>query len=158
MTQEQKGSNKTIVILLVVIIVLLGAIALYLFAPAIFLGGYVISEGVSEGMEQSKVENTKIQIVQLESGLKLFKVDNGFYPSTNQGLDALIVIPSTGRTPTNYDPEGYVEGKKVPFDQWGNEFIYLGPDQTGGPTYEIISFGPDGIPQTDDDISSRNIE
>ena len=118
---------------------------------------YIVGTNVIGQLDKSKIENTKIQITQLESGLKLFKVDNGFYPDTQQGLDALIVMPSTGREARRYDSSGYLEGEQVPFDQWGSDFIYVGPDQTGTGTYEIISPGPDGIPQTDDDISSRNI-
>ena len=119
---------------------------------------YIVGTNVIGQLDKSKVENTKIQITQLESGLKLFKVDNGFYPDTQQGLDALIVAPTTGREPRRYDPNGYLEGEQIPFDQWGSEFIYIGPDQSGGNTYEIISPGPDGVPQTEDDISSRNIK
>ena len=52
---------------------------------------YIVGTNVIGQLDKSKVENTKIQITQLESGLKLFKVDNGFYPDTQQGLDALIV-------------------------------------------------------------------
>lgn len=118
---------------------------------------YVVGTNVIGQLDKSKIENTKIQIVQLESALKLFKVDNGFYPDTQQGLDALIVMPTTGREPRHYDQSGYLEGDQIPLDQWGSELIYIGPDQTGGTTYEIISPGQDGVPQTEDDISSRNI-
>ncbi|MCH7517923.1 MAG: type II secretion system major pseudopilin GspG [Candidatus Dadabacteria bacterium] len=118
---------------------------------------YVVGTNVIGQLDKSKIENTKIQIVQLESGLKLFKVDNGFYPDTQQGLDALIVMPTTGREPRRYDSSGYLDGDQIPLDQWGSELIYIGPDQTGGTTYEIISPGQDGVPQTEDDISSRNI-
>lgn len=118
---------------------------------------YIVGTNVIGQLDKSKVENTKIQITQLESGLKLFKVDNGFYPDTQQGLDALIVMPTTGREPRRYDSNGYLDGDQVPLDQWGSEFIYIGPDQSGGTTYEIISPGQDGVPQTEDDISSRNI-
>jgi general secretion pathway protein G len=119
---------------------------------------YVVGTNVIPQLDKSKIEITKIQIVQLESGLKLFKVDNGFYPDTQQGLDALIVMPTTGREPRRYDSSGYLGGDQIPLDQWGNEYIYIGPDQTGGTTYEIISPGHDGVPQTEDDISSRNIK
>ncbi|TDI88810.1 MAG: type II secretion system protein GspG [Candidatus Dadabacteria bacterium] len=118
---------------------------------------YVVGTNVIGQLDKSKIENTKIQIVQLESALKLFKVDNGFYPDTQQGLDALIVMPTTGREPRRYDSSGYLDGDQIPLDQWGSELIYIGPDQTGGTTYEIISPGQDGVPQTEDDISSRNI-
>ena len=101
--------------------------------------------------------NTKIQITTLESALKLFKVDNGFYPDTGQGLQALITRPGSGREPMRYNSDGYLDSDQVPFDSWGAEFMYIGPDQIEGNTYEIISPGPDGAAQTEDDISSKDI-
>jgi general secretion pathway protein G len=88
----------------------------------------------------------------------LFKIDNGFYPETQQGLEALVVPPTTGRIPQRYSSDGYLEGGKVPLDQWGNDFIYVGPDQTHDSSFEIISPGPDGVYPSDEDISNRNIQ
>jgi len=119
---------------------------------------YMVGTNVIGKLDQSRVENTKIQMKNLESGLKLFKVDNGFYPETQQGLEALVVEPSVGRVPKRYQRNGYLDGVKVPLDGWESEYIYIGPDQSADGIYEIISPGPDGVPQTDDDISSREVE
>ncbi len=118
---------------------------------------YIVGTNVIGQLDKSKIEQTGIQIKQLESGLKLFKVDNGFYPETQQGLQALISMPTVGREPLKYDPKGYLEADQIPLDAWGAEYIYIGPDQTGDGSYEIISMGPDGTPQNDDDISSRTV-
>lgn len=106
---------------------------------------------------KAKEKTTLTQISNLESAIKLFKLDNGFFPETSQGLRALIEYPNTGREPKNYAKNGYLEANKVPLDGWSNEFIYIGPDQTQNGTYEIRSVGEDGVSNTEDDISSNEI-
>lgn len=118
---------------------------------------YIVGTNVIGRFGEAKKEETKIQIKNLESALKLFKLDNGFYPETQQGLSALIQPPTVGREPCCYARDAYLEGNQVPLDGWKSEFIYIGPDQTGDGTYEIISIGEDAVQQTEDDISSRNI-
>jgi general secretion pathway protein G len=119
---------------------------------------YIVGTNVIGRLDEARKEQTKIQIKQIESALKLFKIDNGFYPETQQGLDALVTPPTVGRTPQRYASDGYLEGGKVPLDQWGNQFIYIGPDQTQDGSFEIISPGPDGVYPSDEDISNRNLE
>ncbi|HIE43959.1 MAG TPA: type II secretion system protein GspG [Candidatus Omnitrophica bacterium] len=92
--------------------------------------------------EEARRVQAKIQIRNIESALKLFKLDNGFYPSTEQGLQALVEKPTTGRIPKNYPEGGYLEGGKVPLDPWGYPYIYLCPGLYGD--YDIISYGRDG--------------
>lgn len=92
--------------------------------------------------DEARVTEAKIQIKNLETALKLFKMDNGFYPSTEQGLQALITPPSTGLIPENYRPGGYLEKKGISSDPWGNEYIYVSPGEQG--EYDIISYGADG--------------
>jgi len=118
---------------------------------------YIVGTNVIGRLDEARKEQTKIQIKQIESALKLFKIDNGFYPETQQGLEALVVPPSVGRIPQRYSTEGYLEGGKTPLDLWGGEFIYIGPDQTQDGSFEIISPGPDGVYPSDEDISNRNI-
>lgn len=119
---------------------------------------YIVGTNVIGRFGEAKRQETKIQIKNLESALKLFKLDNGFYPETQQGLDALIQMPSVGRETCCYIKDGYLDSDRVPLDGWKSEFIYIGPDQTGDGTYEIISFGEDAVERTEDDISSRNIQ
>lgn len=90
--------------------------------------------------EEAKVKTTITQIAQLEQTLGLFHLDNGFYPTTAQGLDALVKMPSLPPEPINYKRGGYM--KKVPKDAWGREFIYESPGEHGD--FDIISFGADG--------------
>ena len=118
---------------------------------------YIVGTNVIGRLEDARKEQTKIQIKQLESALKLYKVDNGFYPETQQGLQALVSPPTVGRLPHRYSAEGYLEGGNVPRDQWGGDLIYIGPDQTQDGSFEIISPGPDGVYPSDEDISSRDL-
>ena len=118
---------------------------------------YIVGTNVIGRLEDARKEQTKIQIKQLESALKLYKVDNGYYPETQQGLQALVSPPTVGRLPQRYSPDGYLEGGNVPRDQWGSDFIYIGPDQTQDGSFEIISSGPDGVYPSDEDISSRDL-
>jgi len=90
--------------------------------------------------DEAKKKTTATQIAQLEQVLGLFHLDNGFYPTTNQGLEALVAKPDTQPEPLNYKKGGYM--KKVPKDAWGNQFIYECPGEHGD--FDIISYGSDG--------------
>lgn len=94
--------------------------------------------------DDARVAQAKVQIKNFETALKLFKMDNGFYPSTEQGLEALITKPTIGRIPMNYREGGYLEKKKLSPDPWGNPYIYISPGIDG--EYDIISYGADGQP------------
>jgi general secretion pathway protein G len=93
-------------------------------------------------LDEANVTEAKIQIKNLETGLRLFKMDNGFYPSTGQGLQSLIAAPEAGEIPENYKSGGYLEKRTVPLDPWGNSYMYISPGMQGD--YDIISYGADG--------------
>ncbi|MDA3903913.1 MAG: type II secretion system major pseudopilin GspG [Desulfuromusa sp.] len=104
--------------------------------------------------DQARITKAQLDIKGLEESLGMFKLDNGFYPTTEQGLNALASIPSTGRIPAKYPEGGYL--KKVPLDPWEGNYLYLSP----GPhskDYDIISYGADresGGEGVDADINS----
>ena len=91
--------------------------------------------------EDARVIEAKVQIRNFETALKLFKLDNGFYPDTEQGLEALLAKPAAGRAAENYREGGYLEQRTLPKDPWGNPYIYLSPGLEGD--FEIISLGAD---------------
>ena len=91
--------------------------------------------------DEAKVTKPKVDMKSLEEALGLFKLDNGFYPSTDQGLKALVEKPQTGRIPSQYSAEGYL--KKVPLDPWGNPYVYLSPG-LHSQNFDLISYGADG--------------
>ncbi|HSA60834.1 MAG TPA: type II secretion system major pseudopilin GspG [Nitrospiraceae bacterium] len=90
--------------------------------------------------DDAKRTAAKVQIRNIEGALQLYKLDNGVFPSTEQGLKALIEKPSVGVVPKKWKLGGYLP--KLPEDPWGNPYKYLSPSQKGD--YEITSLGTDG--------------
>jgi len=91
--------------------------------------------------DDARITAAKVQLKNIEEGLHLYKLDNGVYPSTEQGLEALVHPPTVGIIPKNWKEGGYLG--KVPDDPWGNGFIYLAPGSDGTP-YDLMSYGADG--------------
>jgi general secretion pathway protein G len=127
-----KANRGFTLIELMVVIVILGILAA------------IIAPRLVGRTDDARVTQAKIQIKNFETALKLFKMDNGFYPSTEQGLEALITKPTIGRIPKNYREGGYLEKKKLTPDPWGNPYIYISPGSNGD--YDIICYGADGKP------------
>jgi general secretion pathway protein G len=92
--------------------------------------------------DDAKIQTTRTQIGNLETALKLYKLDNGNYPSTEQGLNALVAKPTVGVIPKNYKEGGYLEKKQLPKDGWGNDYLYVSPGEHGD--YDLFSYGSDG--------------
>jgi general secretion pathway protein G len=141
------GSKGFTLIELMVVIVILGVLA-GLIVPRIM--------GRPDEARQLKA---KMQIESLETALKLYKLDNGAYPSTDQGLEALVTQSETPPVPRKWREGGYLEKGKVPVDPWGNTFVYLSPGVHGD--YDISSYGADGVSGGDDknsDINNWEIE
>jgi len=90
--------------------------------------------------DDAKRTAAKVQIRNIEGALQLYKLDNGVYPSTEQGLKALMEKPSVGVIPKKWKVGGYLP--KLPEDPWGNPYKYLSPSQKG--EYEVTSLGTDG--------------
>jgi general secretion pathway protein G len=132
---------------LMVVVIILGILAMY------------IGPKLMGRTEQAKETQARVQMEALETALKLYKLDNGVYPSTEQGLTALIEQPETGIIPKKWRKGGYLEKGKVPKDPWGNDFIYVSPGVHDD--YDIISYGADGVPGGEDenkDINSWEVE
>ena len=93
--------------------------------------------------DEARVTKAKVDIRTLESALRLYRLDNGVYPTTEQGLSALFRKPDIAPIPRNYRDGGYLEASSVPRDPWGNAYRYRSPGQQGR-DYEITSLGADG--------------
>jgi general secretion pathway protein G len=74
----------------------------------------------------------------IEEALQLYKLDSGFYPTTDQGLQALVTPPTSGNIPQRWNPDGYLEA--VPVDPWGSPYVFL----SDGDAYDLRSYGADG--------------
>ncbi|PON18843.1 type II secretion system protein GspG [Candidatus Entotheonella serta] len=94
--------------------------------------------------DKARYEQARIQMRILEDALKRYKIENGRFPTTGQGLRALVQKPSSPPIPRNWPNGGYLDKPEVPQDPWGNDFIYVSPGQHG-PDYDIISLGADGL-------------
>jgi general secretion pathway protein G len=93
--------------------------------------------------DEAKELKAKMQIESLETALKLYKLDTGKYPNTEQGLQVLVEKPNDETIQKHWREGGYLEKGKVPADPWGNAFVYLSPGTHGD--YDLISFGADGV-------------
>lgn len=119
-----------------------GFTLLELMIVIVILGilGAVVAPRFMDEPDKARVTQAKIQIENFSTAIKKFYLDNGFYPTTDQGLEALVEKPAGGRTPKNYPENGYMS--KIPQDPWGNEYIYTAPGRKT--PFEIMSYGADG--------------
>jgi general secretion pathway protein G len=107
--------------------------------------------------DDAKRTAAKVQVRNIEGALQLYKLDTSMYPTTDQGLKALIEKPTVGVIPKNWKAGGYLD--KVPLDPWGTPYKYMSPSLKGD--YEIISLGVDGEPGgegTNSDIMNWNLD
>mgnify|MGYP003591982658 FL=1 len=124
---DNRGFTLIEVMVVVVILALLAAL----------VGPKIIGRS-----DDAKRTDAKLQIKNFETALKMYQLDTGNYPTTEQGLTALLQKPTVGVMPENYRQEGYLDGKQVPKDPWGRNYNYLSPGEHGD--YDICSFGADG--------------
>ncbi len=92
--------------------------------------------------DEARRQKTRVQMESIETALKLYKLDNGVYPSTEQGLQALVQLPTIGTLPKHWKEGGYLEKGKVPKDAWGRDYLYACPGTHGD--YDLSSLGADG--------------
>lgn len=128
-TSLRRQAGFTLIELLVVLVII-GVLA-----------GY-IGPKIMGRPEEAKRTKAELQIRGIETALKMYKLDNGQYPSTEQGLQALIEPPTTGKLPRKWRDGGYMDKGKLPLDPWGNEFVYLSPGLNSD--FDLSSFGGDG--------------
>ncbi|MBN1975468.1 MAG: type II secretion system major pseudopilin GspG [Sedimentisphaerales bacterium] len=129
---------------LMVVIVILGILAT------------IIMPKFLDRPEQARRMKAKVEIRNIQSALALFKNDTTSFPTTSQGLEALISDPGV----KGWKKGGYLEGNKIPVDPWGNPYIYLCPGLHGN-DYDLESYGKDGEDggsENDADIESWNLD
>jgi len=118
-----------------VVIVILGLIAA------------LVVPRITGRVDEAKIEATKIQMRAIKDALEHYKLDNGTYPTTEQGLKALVEMPSIPPIPSRW--RAYLD--KLPQDAWGRDFIYLSPGINR--PFELRSIGADGKEDTEDDLN-----
>jgi len=128
MTLKQYKQRGFTLIEIMVVVVILGILAA------------LVVPQVMNRPDQAKVTVAKGDIKAIGAALDMYKLDNYSYPSTQQGLDALVEKPGGNPQPKNWNRDGYL--KRVPKDPWGNEYQYLSPGTEG--QYDLYSYGADG--------------
>lgn len=119
---------------LVVVIVILGILA-SLVAPQIM-----------GNVDKALTQQAKTDMKSIETALKLYKLDNFSYPSTEQGLQALVEKSTIAPEPRNFKKGGYLD--RLPKDPWGRDYTYLSPGDHG--EFDIFTLGRDGVPGGED--------
>ncbi|KQN58124.1 MULTISPECIES: type II secretion system major pseudopilin GspG [unclassified Erwinia] len=135
LSRQQRGFT---LLEIMVVIVILGILA-SLVIPSLM--------GNKDRADRQKAVS---DIVTLENALDMYKLDNGRYPTSAQGLQALVREPQLAPQPRNYRSDGYI--RRLPEDPWGNPYQLLSPGEHGA--VDVFSAGPDGEPGTDDDVTN----
>lgn len=148
-TVHSKGldSRGFTLIELLVVLVIIGILA-----------GYV-GPKIMGHPEEAKQTMAAAQMSSLETALEMYKLDNGAYPTTEQGLQALVEQPSGGQGTSSWRKGGYMKKGKVPKDPWGNDYIYLSPGTHSD--FDIISYGADNESGGEDanaDVNNWEVE
>ena len=134
-------SNGFTLLEVMVVIVILGILA------------SMVVPNLLGSQERANVQKAVSDITALETSLSMYKMDNYDFPTTEQGLEALVTETDIEPLPRRFPEDGYV--KRLPNDPWGNEYQLLNPGENG--KMDIFSMGPDGEAGTDDDIGNWNL-
>lgn len=126
--RQRKGQSGFTLIEIMVVVVILGILAA------------IVVPKVMDRPEAARVVKASADIRALEASLKLYKLDNYKYPSTEQGLEALVSKPAGYPEPANWKQGGYID--KLPKDPWGREYQYLSPGVHGD--FDLYALGADG--------------
>ena len=135
--QARKRERGFTLIEIMVVVVIIGILAA------------VVVPTIMSRPEQAKVTAAQHDITKFVGALNLYRLDNGHYPTTDQGLEALVRKPTSNPLPRAWNEDGYLE--KIPLDPWNNPYQYLSPGTRG--KIDVWSLGPDGEP-SDDDIGN----
>jgi general secretion pathway protein G len=104
--------------------------------------------------EQADRQKAVVDIQQLESALDMYRLRNGFYPTTEQGMQALVTAPTSQPVPRAFPEGGFI--RRLPRDPWDEDYILISPGQVG--RIDILTKGPDRTAGTDDDIGNWNLD
>lgn len=125
---RRKGEEGFTLVELMVVIVIIGLLAT------------VVVINVLPSQDQAMMEKARADVRLLEQGLEMYRMDNLTYPTTDQGLEALVDAPDGLARPERYRTGGYI--RRLPDDPWGNPYQYVFPGENG--TFDVYSLGADG--------------
>jgi len=101
----------------------------------------IVAPTVLNRADEARVQKVYADFKAIETALKIFRLDNYVYPTTEQGLEALVEPSSLDPEPRNFKAGGYLQ--QVPLDPWGRPYLYLSPGENG--EIDIYSLGADGV-------------
>tara|TARA_R110001599_G_scaffold65838_2_gene185860 strand:- start:107446 stop:107877 length:432 start_codon:yes stop_codon:yes gene_type:complete len=101
----------------------------------------VVAPTVLNRADEARVQKAYADFKNIETSLKIYRLDNYVYPTTEQGLEALVEPSSLDPEPRNFKTGGYLQ--EVPYDPWGRPYLYLSPGENG--EIDIYSLGADGL-------------
>ena len=134
-----KRSRGFTLIEVMVVVVILGILAA------------IVVPKIMSRPEQARMVKVKQDILAIQSALDLYKLDNGIYPTTDQGLEALVKKPSSTPVPQNWKSDGYLQ--QLPNDPWGEPYQYTNENEK----LKIYSYGPKGK-EGNSEIGNWNVE
>lgn len=101
----------------------------------------IVAPQVLNRADEARIQKVKSDFKSIQTGLKMYRIDNYAYPTSEQGLQALVERPTMAPQPRNWDESGYLE--QLPRDPWGNPYLYLSPGESHD--YNIYTLGADGV-------------
>ncbi|MBY5994009.1 type II secretion system major pseudopilin GspG [Ferrimonas balearica] len=113
----------------------------------------IVAPNLIGSRDTANVQKAVTDISGLESALGMFYIHNNRFPTTDQGLEALVTRPNSGPEPRNYQEGGYIQ--RLPTDPWGNAYSLVSPGERS--RYDLCSAGPDMQLGTEDDICNYNL-
>jgi len=128
MSQVRKAAGFTLLEVMVVIVIL-GILA------------SLVVPNLLANKEKADRQKAISDITALEGALDMYKLDNGLYPTTEQGLQALVEKPTSAPEPRRYREDGYI--KRLPKDPWGGDYLYMQPGEKAS-RYDLYTYGVDG--------------
>jgi len=128
-TRQSRQRGFTLIEIMVVVVII-----------GILIG--LVAPNIVGNVDEARVTAAKADIETLVTALERYYMDNSSYPTTDQGLEALVEKPTADPIPRNWRPEGYVRRKKMLQDPWGNDYRYISPGASG--PFDLYSVGADG--------------
>jgi general secretion pathway protein G len=106
----------------------------------------IVGAAIFQQVDKGRVTAAKAQLNSLEGVLELYRMDNASFPTSEQGLAALVDAPTSEPVPRNYPTGGYLKGGRLPVDPWGEAYHYESPGQNNQDSFDLWSYGADRAP------------
>lgn len=113
----------------------------------------IVAPRVMDALSKGQGQKVRADFKNFETALKIYKMDNGFFPTSEQGLEALVSKPEGTPEPRSYPSNGYMD--RLPKDPWQYDYIYISPGE--GRAYDIYSLGADGLEGGEDDAADLSV-